>query len=233
MWVTDEVVPEAGLVWAALAAQFPSTGLWPLLLHGLYDGSGRPWANGELWPVPEAEIDALDPRAVLEDGWFGSLVPIRNPWPAGTGPLAPFGPEFPGLASAQPLIEEELRADPAGSALLGLVSCRRPADATGVAGWMGAINRRTPAELSAVLRSWEDRFGAIPVGLGFATLTLLVSRPPTTRDDALRVAAEVAAFCPDALWQPESLPPYVERECSLEAIGRELLFNSLWRLWWD
>lgn len=233
MWVTDEVVPAAGLAWAALAAQFSSTGLWPLLLHGLYDGSGRPWGSGELEPVPEVEIDDLDPHEVLEDGWFGSLVPIRNPWAPGTGPLAPFGPEFPGLAPAQPLADEELVADPAGSALLGLVSCRRPADAIGVAGWLGAINRRTPAEVSAVLRSWEDRFGAIPVGLGFATLTLVVSRPPITRDDALRVAAEVAALCPDALWQPESLPPYVERECSLESISRELVCDSLWRLWWD
>jgi hypothetical protein len=85
------------------------------------------------------------------------------------------------------------------------VSCRRPADAIGVAGWTGAINVwQRPAQVSAVLRSWEDRFGAIVVGLGFATITLLVPRPPTTDDDALRVAAEVAALCPDALWQPEA-----------------------------
>jgi hypothetical protein len=233
LWVTDAEVPEAGTAWAALAAQFPSTGLWPLLLQGLYDGSGRPWANGELSPVTEAEIGALDPHAVLEDGWRGWLVPIRYPWAPGTGPLAPFGPDFPGLAEAQPEAGVELFAEPTGCARLGLVSCRRPSDAIGLAGWHGAINYRTSAEISAVLRSWEERFGAFPVGLGFATLTLVVTRPPIAQDQALRVAAEVAALCPDALWQPESLPPYVERECSLESISRDLVRDSLWRLWWD
>ena len=234
LWVTDGEVPGAVAAWAALAEQFPATGLWPLLLHSLYDGSGRPWANAELSPVTETEIDALDPRDVLAEGWHGSLVPIRNPWPPGTGPLAPFGPDFPGLAPAQlPWDDEPLEPDTAGSAQLGLVSCRRPADAVALAGWMGAINRREPAEVSAVLRSWEDRFGAMLVGLGFATLTLLVTRPPTTEEAALHTAAEVAALCPDALWQPEALPPYVERPCTLDAVSRVLLRERVWRLWFD
>ncbi len=102
-----------------------------------------------------------------------------------------------------------------------------------VAGWQGAINRTTATEISAVLRSWEDRFGVILAGLGFATMTLLVSRPPTSDDDALRVAAEVAALCPDALWQPESLPPYEPRETTLEAVSRHLVREQVWRLWFD
>jgi hypothetical protein len=97
----------------------------------------------------------------------------------------------------------------------------------------GAINRREAAEVSAVLRSLEDRFGAMLVGLGFATITLLVTRPPTTEQDALRAAAEVTALCPDALWQPEALPPYVERPCTLDAVSRELLGQPVWRLWFD
>ena len=234
MWVTGEDVPAAGLAWAALSAQFPSTGLWPLLLHGLCDGSGRPWANGELSPVAEAEIDALDAHAVLEGGWFGSLVPIRNPWPAGTGPLAPFGPSFPGLAPAMsPRDGDRLMAEVGGGGRLGLVSCRRPADAIALAGWMGSMNRIEPVEVSAVLRSWEDRFGAVLVGLSFATITLLVSRPPVSHDDALRVAAEVAALCPDALWQPDSYDTPTQRECTLEAIARELVREPVWRLWFD
>lgn len=232
--MTDGEVPTAVLTWASLAMQFPETGLWPLALHGLYDGSGRPWANGELSPVSEADIDAIDLGAVLEDGWRGSLVPIRNPWPPGTGPLAPFGSDFPGLAPLQHFYgEQPVVSGPGGRAHLGLVSCRRPADAIALAGWTGAINRREAAEVSAVLRSWEDRFGAVLVGLGFATITLLVNRPPTTDDDALHVAAEVAALCPDALWQPEALPPYVERECTLDAMSRELVREPVWRLWFD
>lgn len=213
--------------------QFPATGLWPLVLHGLYDGSGRPWDNGELEPVSEAAIDALDPRQVLHDGWHGWLVPINNPWPPGEGPLAPFGPAFPGLAPEQPSAGEWPVAFTDGDAHLGLVSCRRPADAVAIAGWLGAINRTGATKVSAVLRSWEDRFGVLLAGLGFATMTLLRTRPPASDDDALRIAAEVAALCPDALWQPEALWPYEEREPSLPDVSRRVVRRDIWRLWFD
>ena len=68
---------------------------------------------------------------------------------------------------------------PGGRARIGVVSCRRPADAVALVGWTDAINVRPAAEVSAVLRSWEDRFGTILVGLGFATITLMITRPQT------------------------------------------------------
>src|SRR3954465_14554102 len=79
------------------------------------------------------------------------------------------------------------------------VRCRRPADVVALMGWRGAINRRSAEEVSAVLRSWEDRFGVVVAALGFATLTLLVPHPPTDGCDALPLAAELAALCPDVL----------------------------------
>lgn len=233
LWTTDDVVEGATAAWGRLAELFPETGLWPVLLRSL-DDSGRPWRGEDLCPVAESAIDALDPRAVLTDGWHGWLVPMRNPWPAGTGPLTPFGPSFPGLAPAMPPRDgDRLLAEVDGGGRLGLVSCRRPADAIALTGWMGTINRIEAVEVSAVLRSWEDRFGAVLVGLGFATITLLVRRPPVSHDDALRVAAEVAALCPDALWQPDSYDTPTQRECTLEAIARELVRQPVWRLWFD
>ena len=151
----------------------------------------------------------------------------------GEGPLAPFGPAFPGLAPTLPAVGEWPVTFTEGSAHLGLVSCRRPADAVAIAGWLGAINRSGAAQISAVLRSWEDRFGVILAGLGFATMTLLATRPTPSDDDALRVAAEIAALCPDALWQPEALWPYEEREPSLEDVSRRVVRSHIWRLWFD
>lgn len=233
VWVTDSVVPGAADAWSALAERFPTTGLWPLRLHSLYDGSGRPWVSGELETAPQSAVDAIDVGEVLAQGWRDSLVPIRNPWPAGTGPLAPFGPDFPGLAPAAPDSHPAPASFTAGPARLGLVSCRRPADAVALAGWTGAINVTGAAQVSAVLRSWEDRFGAILVGLSFATITLLVTRPPVADEDALRVAAEIAAFCPDALWQPEALCPSPPRDATLESLGRQLAREPVWHLWFD
>jgi hypothetical protein len=203
----------------------------PAALHGRR--VRRPWEVGEFEPATEADVDALDARQVLETGWHDGVVPIDNPWPPGTGPLAPFGSTFPGLAPAGPetdAVAVELRAG--GRARIGLVSCRRPADAVALIGWTGAINVRPATELSAVLRSWEDRYGAMLVGLGFATMTLLVSRPPTDIDDAVQLAAEVAAFCPDALWQPEEQWPYEPRNATVGAMSRSLM-EPVWRLWFD
>ena len=193
-------------LWEALAEQFPSSGLWPVMLQFLEGGSGRPWEVGEFDPAAEGDVDALDPGQVLETGWHDGVVPIDNPWLPGTGPLAPFGAAFPGLAPP-----------PAG-----------PGPET------DALPMVLPAaEVSAVLRSSEDRFGAIFVGIGFATMTLLVTRPPTEADDALRLAAEVAAFCPDALWQPGGQWPYEPREATLDALSRSLVRGGVWRLSFD
>jgi hypothetical protein len=110
-------------------------------------------------------------------------------------------------------------------ARVGLVRCRRPADAIAVAGWQGAINRVSSAEVSAVLRSWEERFGIVVAGLTFATISLLIPRPPRDDAHALRLAAEVAALCPDQLWQGD-----VE---SLEELSRLLVGRPVRHLWFD
>jgi hypothetical protein len=231
LWVTDHAVRDVGAAWWALVEQFPKTGLWPLLLQSLAD-TDRPWDTGELQPVSEAEIDALDPLQVLESQWHGWLVPINYRWAPGTGPLAPFGPEFPGLAPHQAEVSPVF-ATAGGSARLGLVSCRRPADAVALVGWLGTINFIEPAKVSAVLRSWEDRFGVVLAGLGFATMTLLVTRPPASDADALLVAAEIAALCRDALWQPEEQGPHEPRDLTFDALSRTLVRQPMWRLWWD
>lgn len=57
------------------------------------------------------------------------------------------------------------------------------------------------AECSAVVRDWEHRFGARVVAVGFSTLHLSVASPPVEEHEALLVAAEHFAFCPDNIWQ--------------------------------
>src|SRR5436190_2148497 len=81
---------------------------------------------------------------------------------------------------------------PAGRGMrLGLVAADRGSDALSVVGWNGAANYTgDTAELSAVLRTWEDRFGVRVIGVGFAELYLSVAAPPATTAEALAVAAE-------------------------------------------
>ncbi|MHA4820001.1 DUF4253 domain-containing protein [Streptomyces aculeolatus] len=88
------------------------------------------------------------------------------------------------------------------------------ADALTAAAWSGPANYDDTAKFSAVVRDWERRFGARVVGVGFDTLHLSVAGPSLQAQDALLVAADHFAFCPDNVWQgssPPTLAVYAER----------------------
>ena len=214
-WLSDGLAPPG--VWAQLRARHTATGLWPLLLGGL-DGPDdpRPWADGEVFPAnmtAPADHDA----ATLLAGW----------WVAHEGEGA-----FPGLADEirperdPDEVADEYAAEALDQGLrLGLVAAQRSADALTVTGWAGPVNyTNDTAEISAVVRSWEERFGARVVVVGFDTLQLSVAAPPTTEDAALRVAAEHFAFCPDLVWQGAE---------SLEAYAAAIIDRPTWWFWWD
>jgi hypothetical protein len=84
--------------------------------------------------------------------------------------------------------------------------------------------------LSAVLRSWEDRFGARLLQIGpAAKIRLLVSRPPRTEDAALAVAGELWAFG-DMTWVTHSSQEQVE---SVAEIACLIIDQPIWGFWWD
>jgi hypothetical protein len=142
----------------------------------------------------------------------------------------PYVGNFPGLASAidgdiDPLPLEVALGQYLSPARIGLVPATRPADILTRLGWTGTTNRGwEPAQVSAVLRSWEDRFGARLLQVGFAEIRLVVSRPPRTLGEALPIAAEHVAFCD---------------ECArmglrhVRMIAQTLVGNPFWDFWWD
>jgi hypothetical protein len=252
-WATVDPVPGSGRVWAALSELHPQTGLVPIQLHGLRidsmfpsDRQGlpgdalRPWDNGEFAkPWDPREADGLDAGALLADLWRVSVWPDEDE-PEPMGQWAPFTQEWPGLAAPQrtaltaaereqaldvvlPRIRQAHRAAP--EARIGLVAAGRPADVLAVLGWDGLCNRGREAliPLIAVLRSWEDRFGARLIGVGFADLLLLVERPPRTLEAAQRIAAEqvvLADECTDAL-------------TDVPHLAARLVDAPIWTFWWD
>ena len=139
---------------------------------------------------------------------------------------APFCARFPGVA---PAVEEELDLELMPRAVfqytrdarIGLVPAARPADILPRLGW--CTQSITGSELAAVLRSWEDRFGARLLEVGFDEIRLLVSRPPQTLEAAQRIAAEHFAFADEA----HKGPGYVSE------IARAILNNPFWDFWWD
>lgn len=204
--------------WARLRADHPRTGLWPVLLHVETPDDFRPWSTPD-GPTPD------DPAALLARWWTR----YAND-PAMTAPLS----TWPGTAPADTAGDPDAAADGVAAdllhhypeLLLGLVAADRSADVPTATGWTGAANHTpNPAEISAVLRDWEDRFGGRVVALGPGDLVLSVATPPTTYQQALAVAAEHFAFCPDNVWQGDArLSTYAEQ---LVKDGHR------WSFWWE
>jgi hypothetical protein len=232
-WVTVENVPEPGLVWAALSAQSQTTGLVPFLLGHLPGEPSRPWDTEEFWDLADpTDIDEFDVAEFLEQEWDGKSheadleegaeYPQFVAYIEAT--IAPFGRRFPGLAAPEdaPLdldeLDQVLGSIPARR--IGLASASRPADALPLIGWSGSGD---PLPTAAVFRSWEERFGAWLLEVGFRDLSVLASRPPRTIERAQRLAAEQWAFCNECGKGLTDIP----------AISAQLLSSPIWRFWWD
>jgi hypothetical protein len=213
-------------------------GLVPVLLTGREADESRPWDSHEFSPTDPRRADHFDPRQVLADMWSESLEQEDE---ESLDPVQPFGLEFPGLAAtpavnppsgfgrlfAKPSDPTDDRAALAAlpSRRIGLVAAKRPADVITALGWSGAGNvHQDPALMSAVLRSWEDRWAARVVEIGFDTLTLTVGIPPRDDKTAQALAAEHFAFCPDNVWQGEG---------TLAAYAMSLEQSRIWTFWWD
>ncbi|GAA4783855.1 DUF4253 domain-containing protein [Actinomycetospora chlora] len=187
-------------------------------------------------PVPSdlaVAVGEHDPAEVLSRWWPG-------PCPDGCACLDPYTGAFPPLIRASGTDRSRRRATLAEAvsfgreagdlASLAVVDAERPADVPAALGWCGVINypHQDLVGLSAVLRSWEERFGATLVWIGGFTLVLVVADPPRTREESERVAAEHFAFCPDQIDPQDGREPYSPR-----SYAREIRRARLWKFWWD
>jgi hypothetical protein len=164
----------------------------------------------------------------------------------------PGGPGGAAPARTAPALLSELRAErteplgsldevtgasgtrgPRGSEDLGLLSdghfmllrARSRAHALARLRWAGPTNHGLSGEdLLPVLERWEERWGADVVLAGPDFLVLDVERPPLAAVDALKLAREVYAMCPDAVEQGAG---------SVGALASGMAGTRAWYLWWD
>jgi hypothetical protein len=219
LWLTADELPDASGLWTRLYGERGKTGLYPLLLSGLSGDTTRPWLAEELGFVPVDDVDEVDPGEALADLWDEYLA---DDGPAGAWP----GLAAPGAMAGDPDEEaRELALFLGERRRVGLVPVDRGADALAMSGWDGPCNHTNAiGDLAAVVRSWEDRFGARVVEVGFDTLNLSVAAPPATVEHARAVAAEHYAFCPDNIDQSG---------LGLDAYADALVDTRCWTFWWD
>lgn len=228
-WVTEEPVPDAGGAWLALSAMAADTGLRPVLeVPSVPGGSpGEAFYN----PVDVADISRLSAAAILARLWEDKTADGGDD--LFTAQYQPFSGQFPGLAARsgeQPDRDGALRAlDSVPPARICLAAASRPADLLAVIGWNMTDAWDSALPVCAVLRSWEDRFGArlLQIGPG-AEIRLLVDRPPRTTAAAQRIAAEQWAFC--SAWIDQDSE---DELTAISEIAPRLLNAPIWGFWWD
>lgn len=194
-WISYDPAPTG--LWAQLREQSHLTGLWPVLVN-----DDEPWWHDVAAPEAVSYIDQHDPTEFMAEIWR-RWVDRAN---GNVDLLAPFGEHCPGLtASGAKARDPEAVADWHASMIepespfLALVPVYRGADAITAMGWEGALGHSETVPLSAMVRTWEERFGARLVRVGRNSLTLSIAGPPVVEEHALHVAAEHWAFCPDNL----------------------------------
>jgi Domain of unknown function (DUF4253) len=188
-WRSREPVTDPARFTAPLAAAFADTGLWPVL----FEWESPPEFNWRGGSVSSQDLD-IDVEEIMRLEWE------QTEW----GPL-PFS-GFPGLAPAQQhdpqapagspfaVSGDYIRREPWNAPIrLVLVPCCRPADVVAAVGW--DFSEMPYPVMTAILRSWEDRFGAVPITMDLDNIALSVTRPPQTVEQAERLVAEFAAVC--------------------------------------
>lgn len=213
-WVSDDILADAllaGLI-AKLVEAFPVTGLWPLRAQGQRGDISSPWHDGEL-AGPSARPsrhDALDVLRSMGAQLDHPALPVPTTLVPGT--------------AGRELEPADLSTGPGDSGLL-LVPVARPADVPARLGWLGSCNWDLDGEgASAVLRSWEERFGIVLSAIGFDTMLLMVPPGRLEHVNARALAAEVYTFCPDL---------FEQGNFTLEGFVHRIPRAWAWKLWWD
>jgi hypothetical protein len=98
-----------------------------------------------------------------------------------------------------------------------------------VIGWTGPVNHAKTAPLASVVRSWEDRFGARVVRIGFDTLDLSVAAPPVTLEQCPAGRRRAQRVLPDNISQ--SSADFSQN--TLAAYAEQIRGKNSWSFWWD
>ncbi|ULR47958.1 DUF4253 domain-containing protein [Streptomyces deccanensis] len=222
VWVSDEFPQDAERLWPRLLSEHSAHGLVPLLCRP--DAMGRPLSLDHVDTVRLAEVLAADfaeYRGRRLPFWTDPTpAPVPEgiePWPHDPGP--PFE-QWPGLTPGSPVAAAGPTPDEAASSLLaglmksgqfGVDECRlvlvpadRGSDALALIGW----SAEAPLPLlCALLRSWEDRFGARVVAVFGSELHVSVARPPVEPEHANQLALEhVLSTATNVVDDPPPLP---------------------------
>lgn len=229
---------DLGELWLACARQFPHTGLWPICDTAFPLKPGRGWhlleeTDGRShWSNPyEMPSDVYDAANTADRGDYFDYFDDEPDFFREMMQECGLKETDMTLADASVFPEDPLGllTVPDAPKSLTLVACRRPADAVLLLDFGVANDDATPGIFAGVLRSWETRFGVVPVMLHPAWTAFQVLAPPTDQTQIERLASEVFSFATDSAGQGGFHHAYGGPSVS----EQELVRSREWLIWWD
>jgi Domain of unknown function (DUF4253) len=204
--------------WVRLRAAHAQTGLWPFLVGPDLKDEDRQ-AVSELWYEAATEHD---PMAVtrglaldLEAFFAQHTAELEIPDPA----TLTVDPAALAWADREPQFGFTSR-----DTVIGLIPARHGWEVPGLLSWGGAVNYDLDgAHHVAMLRSWQQRYGAELVTLTRDQIELLVAHPPRDPATMVQVAVEMLGYCPDLDVQGTGMVAVLANEVA----------HRRWSFWWD
>lgn len=217
---------EAVKIWQGLRSGAASSGYWPII-------AGDD-AKFELWNEL-LHADLFDPAETLHASEAISIPdwvkkhqaagnePPHGPWPDDME----FAEEFEdgsGSPEAYAANVDLLTGKPFARVRIVFAPTNKPWAVPAYLNYGGWNDCPNPEIQVAFFRSWNERYGAEPIGMTGDTVEFTVANPPTTSEAALALAEEQYAFCYDIVEQGTE---------TLERLAAALLNGKSWFFWWD
>lgn len=177
----------------------------------------------ELMLISDQSVDELillsgdiDPQT-----WFGQRIardpeyytPPRGPWPEDVKPPTTIMGHLD-IRTGKPRKE----------VLVGMIPVAESWKVPCVLKFGGWNECPFPQEHAAVLKRWNEKYGADVTTVAGDILEMRVKRPPTSRAEALVLAKEQFVYCSDIVLQGTE---------TIDALAANLLNSPAWFFWWD
>jgi Domain of unknown function (DUF4253) len=167
-----------------------------------------------------AELIQFDPDHWLAERFAelrrAGIEPPRGPWPTD-----PSDRQESGLACVRRVLgTREFESE----IVIALLPIAEPALAALHLGYGDWNDCPSPVVHAAFARRWAVSCGAVPVAFAGDVVEYRVAHPIGTREQALAIALEQFAYCPDIVLQGTE---------TIERLAADLIGARYWFFWWD
>ncbi|MEL6236121.1 MAG: DUF4253 domain-containing protein [Pseudomonadota bacterium] len=202
------------------------TGVWPVVM-------GDPaWAHhfNEVFVPPEHPLHASEAKLARFDldDWLENREDearaLAEEYDFDWLPRGPVDAQAVTWRHRAPSIQSDFRGQPLAEVLIGLPKIEAGWQFPGLIQYGGWNAYPFPLVHMALLRRWEEAFGARLVSFGHDIIEMTVERPPSTREAAEALAIAQYLYCPDIVDQGTG---------TIDTLAAALLAGNDWYFWWD